>query len=80
MIGPVAGELDDLTEISYRAHWLLDNLDAPRLSREEELHGILDAARRLDRERAEHIRRLEAIEDRLGIRRRPALRLVDDGD
>jgi hypothetical protein len=81
MIAPVAGQLDPLTEIEYRARYLLDDIDVPRAELEQELRGIAEAAEREQAYRAEFAERLARIEARLGIRpQRPALRLVRGGD
>jgi chromosome segregation ATPase len=94
MIGPtVADSPDSLTEIEYRAHYLLDKPGASRKEREEELRGIADAVVRLRRERArvsERIARIEAEHARIEAEQtrisaqlfppeRPALRLIPGG-
>jgi hypothetical protein len=67
--------VDALTEIEYRAAYLLDYIDVPRAELEEELRGIADAAERLRRETS---LRILKIEGQLGLR--PALRVVPGDD
>ena len=70
---------DPLDEIEYRAFYLLQNPDTPRVELEQELWAITEICGRARRDNAQFSERLAAVEGALGMWR-AKLRLVSDDD